>query len=101
MLTMSKNSTQRNALLIPQLWLQTRAFEYGTINKLNDDVYSLLHTLTTETDFFSYYRLNLFNTKCFIGLMPISMCGNIACSVNTIESEEDIPLTWRSEELSN
>lgn len=28
------------------------------------------------------------------------MCGNIACSVNTIESEDDIPLTWRSEELS-
>ena len=28
------------------------------------------------------------------------MCGNIACSVNTIESEEDIPPTWRAEELS-
>lgn len=28
------------------------------------------------------------------------MCGNIACSVNTIESVEDIPPTWRAEELS-
>ena len=28
------------------------------------------------------------------------MCGNIACSVNTIESAEDIPPTWRAEELS-
>lgn len=73
---------------------------YGTINKLNDDVYSLLQSLTTETDFFSYYRLNLFNTECPFWSDANSMCGNIACSVNTIESEEDIPLTWRSEELS-
>lgn len=28
------------------------------------------------------------------------MCGNIACAVNTIDDEEDIPPTWRSEELS-
>lgn len=28
------------------------------------------------------------------------MCGNIACSVHTIESEEDIPPVWRAEELS-
>jgi ERO1-like protein beta len=28
------------------------------------------------------------------------MCGNIACAVNTLDNEEDIPLIWRSEELS-
>lgn len=28
------------------------------------------------------------------------MCGNIACAVNTIENEEDIPKIWRAEELS-
>lgn len=27
------------------------------------------------------------------------MCGNIACAVNTLENEEDIPLVWRAEEL--
>ncbi len=28
------------------------------------------------------------------------MCGNIACAVNTLEHEEDIPKVWRAEELS-
>ncbi|KAJ5404262.1 Endoplasmic reticulum oxidoreductin-1 [Penicillium cosmopolitanum] len=73
---------------------------YGTINKLNDEVYTLLQSITQETDFFSYYRLNLFNKECPFWSDANSMCGNIACSVNTIESEEDIPLTWRAEELS-
>lgn len=27
------------------------------------------------------------------------MCGNIACAVNTLENEEDIPLAWRAQEL--
>ena len=27
------------------------------------------------------------------------MCGNIACAVNTLENEEDIPRIWRAEEL--
>ena len=27
------------------------------------------------------------------------MCGNIACAVNTLDNEEDIPLVWRAEEL--
>ncbi|KAF3391738.1 hypothetical protein F1880_007848 [Penicillium rolfsii] len=73
---------------------------YGTINKLNDEIYTLLQSITLETDFFSYYRLNLFNKECPFWSDSSSMCGNIACSVNTIESEEDIPLVWRSEELS-
>ncbi|KAJ5622445.1 Endoplasmic reticulum oxidoreductin-1 [Penicillium herquei] len=73
---------------------------YGTINSLNDEVYALLQSLTVETDFFSYYRLNLFNKQCPFWSDSSSMCGNIACAVNTIDSEEDIPPTWRSEELS-
>lgn len=28
------------------------------------------------------------------------MCGNIACAVNTIDDEKDIPLIWRAAELS-
>lgn len=73
---------------------------YATIDDLNDELYSLLHSITQETDFFSYYRLNLFNKECPFWSDANSMCGNIACSVNPIESEEDIPLMWRFEELS-
>lgn len=28
------------------------------------------------------------------------MCGNIACAVNTIDNEEDVPPIWRTDELS-
>lgn len=73
---------------------------YSNINHLNDHLYALIHSITQETDFFSYYRLNLFNKECPFWSDANTMCGNIACSVNTIESEEDIPLTWRAEELS-
>ncbi|KAL4894948.1 endoplasmic reticulum Oxidoreductin 1-domain-containing protein [Aspergillus ambiguus] len=73
---------------------------YATVDALNDQAYSLLQSITHETDFFSYYRLNLFNKECPFWDDANSMCGNIACSVNTIDSEEDIPLTWRAEELS-
>ncbi|KAJ5114486.1 hypothetical protein NUU61_000245 [Penicillium alfredii] len=73
---------------------------YGTINHLNEQIYTLLNSITQDTDFFSYYRLNLFNKECPFWSDANSMCGNIACSVNTIESDEDIPLTWRAEELS-
>lgn len=73
---------------------------YASIDALNDQLYTLVHSITQETDFFSYYRLNLFNKECPFWSDATTMCGNIACSVNTIESEEDVPLTWRPEELS-
>ncbi|KAJ5475287.1 Endoplasmic reticulum oxidoreductin-1 [Penicillium diatomitis] len=84
----------------PTAMVSDACVSYGTINKLNDDLYTLLQSITSETDFFSYYRLNLFNSECPFWSDSSSMCGNIACSVNTIESEEDIPLVWRADELS-
>ncbi|RHZ59497.1 hypothetical protein CDV55_106672 [Aspergillus turcosus] len=84
----------------PSATVSDACVSYVTIDALNDQIYSLLQSITQETDFFSYYRLNLFNKQCPFWDDAHSMCGNIACSVNTIESEEDIPLTWRAEELS-
>ncbi|XHG02499.1 hypothetical protein AWENTII_005849 [Aspergillus wentii] len=84
----------------PKATVSDACVSYATIDKLNDQVYDVLHSITQDTDFFSYYRLNLFNKECPFWNDANSMCGNIACSVNTIESEDDIPLTWRAEELS-
>ncbi|KKK26368.1 hypothetical protein P175DRAFT_0430082 [Aspergillus ochraceoroseus IBT 24754] len=84
----------------PSAMVSDACVSYATVDQLNDQVYSLLQDITQETDFFSYYRLNLFNKVCPFWSDSESMCGNIACSVNTIDSEEDIPLTWRMEELS-
>ncbi|OJJ88767.1 ER oxidoreductin [Aspergillus glaucus CBS 516.65] len=84
----------------PKATVTDACVSYATIDHLNDEVYTLLHSITQETDFFSHYRLNLFNKECPFWADSESMCGNIACSVNTIDLEEDIPLTWRAEELS-
>ncbi|KAJ6172140.1 Endoplasmic reticulum oxidoreductin-1 [Penicillium chermesinum] len=81
----------------PSATVSDTCISYESINAINDEIYTLLQSLTIESDFFSYYRLNLFNKECPFWNDESSMCGNIACSVNTIESEEDIPLVWRPE----
>ncbi|EFR02134.1 endoplasmic oxidoreductin-1 [Nannizzia gypsea CBS 118893] len=73
---------------------------FATFDGLNKQITPVLKSLTQHSDFFSYYRLNLFNKQCPFWSDDAGMCGNIACSVSTLESEEDIPLIWRAEELS-
>ncbi|KAJ5818192.1 Endoplasmic reticulum oxidoreductin-1 [Penicillium riverlandense] len=94
------SSRDDTCALDPRAMVSDACVSYGTIDTTNDQIYTLLHSITQDTDFFSYYRLNLFNKECPFWSDANSMCGNIACSVNTIESEEDIPLIWRAEELS-
>lgn len=74
---------------------------YSTLDRLNRHIKPSLDSITQETDFFAYYRLNLFNKECpFVSLSDsTSMCGNIACAVNTLENEDDIPMIWRAESL--
>ncbi|KAF2806792.1 endoplasmic oxidoreductin [Mytilinidion resinicola] len=72
---------------------------YSTLESLNDAIHPYLHSITQNTDFFSHYRLNLYNKKCPFWSDENGMCGNRACAVNTLENEEDIPLVWRAHEL--
>lgn len=55
--------------------------------------------MTKDSDFFSYYRLNLYNKICPFWSDENGLCSNIACAVNTIDNEEDVPPIWRAEEL--
>ncbi|KAF2085624.1 endoplasmic oxidoreductin [Saccharata proteae CBS 121410] len=72
---------------------------YSSLEDINDNLAPYLEKITQDTDFFSYYRLNLYNKKCPFWSDEDGMCGNIACAVNTLENEDDIPLVWRAEEL--
>lgn len=72
---------------------------YSTLEELNERLHPKIHEITHDTDFFSHYRLNLYNKKCPFWSDENGMCGNIACAVNTLENEEDIPLAWRADEL--
>ena len=59
-----------------------------------------MQDVTRSTDFFAYYRLNLYNRKCPYWGDEHAFCGNIACAVSTLDDEKDIPPIWRAEELS-
>ena len=73
---------------------------YLALDTLNAELSPFLTDVTQNTDFFSYYRLNLFNKVCPFWTDATSMCGNRACAVDTLDNEEDIPMIWRAEELS-
>ncbi|KAI1809772.1 endoplasmic oxidoreductin [Poronia punctata] len=83
----------------PKSIVSDACVSYQTLETLNSKVKPAVEELTKQTDFFSYYRLNLFNKKCPFWDDENGMCGNIACAVNTIDNEEDIPKIWRSSEL--
>jgi hypothetical protein len=72
---------------------------YNTLEQLNEAIHPYLHSITQKTDFFSHYRLNLYSKKCPFWDDENGMCGNVACAVNTLDNEEDIPLVWRAKEL--
>ncbi len=75
---------------------------YATLDNLNEALTPSLKAITQSTDFFAYYRLNLFDQKCPVRAWDdeTGTCGNIACKVDTLEDEKDIPTIWRAEELS-
>ncbi|TGJ86405.1 hypothetical protein E0Z10_g2375 [Xylaria hypoxylon] len=83
----------------PKSIVSDACVSYQTLENLNDRVKPVVDELTKNSDFFSYYRLNLFNKKCPFWNDENGMCGNIACAVNTIDNEEDIPKIWRASEL--
>lgn len=73
---------------------------YAELDALNARVHPSVSELVHEADFFSYYRLNLYNKVCPFWSDENGVCGNIACAVTTVEDEDEMPLTWRAEELS-
>src|SRR3954471_8760234 len=83
----------------PKAIVSDACASYSTLDDLNRELKPTLLDITQKTDFFSYYRLNLFGKECPFWDDQNSMCGNIACAVNTLDNEEDIPPIWRAEEL--
>ncbi|KAI9764992.1 MAG: endoplasmic oxidoreductin-1 [Geoglossum simile] len=76
--------------LDPKATVSDTCASYSTIDDLNSALSPSLQSLTQTTDFFSYYRLNLYNHVCRFWSDANSMCGNIACAVETLDNEDDI-----------
>ncbi|KAJ9605397.1 endoplasmic oxidoreductin-1 [Cladophialophora chaetospira] len=96
----ARGQPQTQCAIDPNSIVTDACTSYSDLERLNADLYPSLQDLTQKTDFFAYYRLNLYNKVCPFWTDESSMCGNRACAVDTIEDESDIPLIWRAEELS-
>ncbi|KAL5115305.1 endoplasmic oxidoreductin-1 [Pleosporales sp. CAS-2024a] len=95
----SKSPPPNVCHLEPRAIVSDACASYSTLEQLNDAIHPYLQSITQKTDFFSHYRLSLFSKKCPFWDDENGMCGNVACAVNTLENEEDIPLVWRAKEL--
>ncbi|KAK9378311.1 endoplasmic reticulum Oxidoreductin 1-domain-containing protein [Kockiozyma suomiensis] len=77
------------------------AYGISAIDTVNSErLRPLLHDIVTTSDFFRYYRLDLFGRPCLFW-DDEGMCGNRACAVDTIEDEEGLPEIWRPEYLGS
>ncbi|KAK2595653.1 endoplasmic oxidoreductin-1 [Conoideocrella luteorostrata] len=92
-------SSEDECAITPKSIVQDACASYATLEKLNERVKPALDDLTRTTDFFSHYRLNLFNKRCPFWNDENGFCGNIGCAVETLDNEEDIPEVWRAKEL--
>jgi len=86
----------------PKAIVSDACASYSALDSLNKALSPSLKAITQSTDFFAYYRLNLFDKTCPVRAWDdeTGTCGNIACKVDTLEDEKDIPLVWRAKELS-
>lgn len=86
----------------PRAIVSDACASYSTLDSLNNALSPSLKTITQDTDFFAYYRLNLYDQACPVRAWDdeTGTCGNIACKVDTLEDEKDILLIWRAEKLS-
>lgn len=94
-----QTSNRTSWQISPKTIVSDACASYSTLDALNQKVKPAVDALTHETDFFSHYRLNLFNKACPFWSDEDAMCGNQACAVATLDNEEDIPEIWRASEL--
>ncbi|KAI9886214.1 MAG: hypothetical protein M1823_002010 [Watsoniomyces obsoletus] len=97
--TRSRTTRPETCAIEPKATVSDTCVSYATLDALNAELSPALTSITHATDFFAYYRLNLFHQTCPFWSDESSMCGNIACAVQTLDHEEDIPEIWRAKEL--
>lgn len=71
---------------------------YSYVANHNAALSPLVQDLCSSTDFFKYYKLNLFTRECPYFSDDGAFCGNRACAVDTLD-EEDVPEVWRASVL--
>ncbi len=82
----------------PSGMISDASTSFSSIELLNAKIRPLLREITKETDFFGYYRLDLYGKECPFWSED-GLCGNRACAVETIDDEAEIPNVWRASAL--
>ncbi|KAI9732451.1 MAG: endoplasmic oxidoreductin-1 [Cirrosporium novae-zelandiae] len=98
--TQAQELEANNCAIEPQAIVSDACASFSDLDNINEAISPKIYSITHDTDFFSYYRLNLFNRECPFWSDANGMCGNSACAVSTLDNESDIPEIWRAEELS-
>ncbi|UNI23086.1 endoplasmic oxidoreductin-1 [Purpureocillium takamizusanense] len=98
--TPPSSCSSQECVISPKSIVDDACASFATLEKLNGNVKPSLDNLVRSTDFFSYYRLNLFNKRCPFWDEENGICGNVGCAVETLDNEDDIPEVWRTSELS-
>ncbi|RDA85948.1 hypothetical protein CP532_0822, partial [Ophiocordyceps camponoti-leonardi (nom. inval.)] len=94
------SAPQADCAISPKSIVNDACASYATLDKLNGKLRPVVDHLVASSDFFSHYRLNLFNKRCPFWNDANAMCGNIGCAVETLDNEADVPEVWRARELS-
>ena len=72
---------------------------FSAVEQTNRIVRPIISNLV-KTDYFRYYKIDLWNENCPFVDDDSGMCGNHACSVDPVEDESEIPEFWRTQYLS-
>ncbi|KAF2217515.1 hypothetical protein CERZMDRAFT_63676 [Cercospora zeae-maydis SCOH1-5] len=97
---LSESLSPEQCAFEPDAKVSDACASFHDLDTLNLKLNPYVRNLANNTDFFSYYRLNLYNKKCPFWNDDNGMCGNRACAVITLDNEEDVPEIWRAAELS-
>ena len=59
---------------------------FGQVEEINHALHPVLDDILHNTDFFGYYRLNLYEAQCPLSWgQEFPMCGNRACAVEPLK----------------
>ncbi|EPY53899.1 ER oxidoreductin Ero1a [Schizosaccharomyces cryophilus OY26] len=82
-------------LLLPNVAVRQTEVDTDAIHRMQSRVRTLLPVLTEGSDYFSYYKLNLYQAECPLWENDNAMCSSQGCAVDTLE-ENEIPNVWKS-----
>ncbi|EMR11408.1 hypothetical protein PNEG_00431 [Pneumocystis murina B123] len=71
---------------------------FSLVERIVSELDPLLKNLTFQTDYFKYYRLNLFAARCPFWGTDNGLCGNKACMVDVLE-DSSLPEAWKPSTL--